>query len=714
MYRGWLTRALAACAVCCLAWFAVGGGTSPDASRFLRQPGPLVVVGMPSLQFDQVTPTGMPHLWGLATDGAVGAQATMVLDGHSCSVSAWLTLSAGTPTGSSRSPVITGPPGPRGCAQALPPRTLPDGSAVYDGWEQLFRQARTRGAAVRPGLLGSVLKSAGQCVTAVGPAAAIGAADEQGHIARYEPDPEKAPLSRCPVTFIALPGPDDAYLGRLLQRLPSDATIVVSGMADETGPVTLHPVVVAGPRVRHGSLTSQSTRQIGFVQTADLTALVLSRLGPSAPHVADGRVTTVLPVADPTEPLERARDLTRALEVEHAFVGPFFALFLGGCLLGVGTIVLAWWLLRGRSRRGRAPLALRAVIAVVAALVAATPVSAFLVGRWPWWAAPSPHAALALSVLGTAVVLAGIALLGPWRRRLLGPATVLAGWTLAVIAADVVHGSRLQFVSLLGLQPVFGGRYYGQGNVGFALYATSALLLGTLLAAPLVARGRQLSAAALVGLLGVAAVLVDGYPSCGADGGGPLALVPAFGYLVLRAAGARLTVRRALLIAAVAVAVVVGFALTDYARPAAERTHIGIFVDQLLTTHRLDGLSRIWSENWTMLTGSWVDLTVVPLVLLVLLFVLRPQLIGHPLQPVLGRVPLLADGLTAISVCWLLGFAVNDSGTAIPPTGMLLLAPLVLLLAVSPVQGRSVDPGWPVGPGAPSGARAVPDRPLVG
>lgn len=715
MYRGWLARALLACGVCCLAWFAVGGGTSPDASRFLRQPGPLVVVGMPALQFDQVTPTAMPHLWGLATDGAVGAQATMVLDGRSCAVSAWLTLSAGTPTGSSRSSVIAGDPGPKGCAQPVPPRALPHGAATYDGWQQLARQAHTRGAAVRPGLLASVLEGAGQCVAAAGPAAAIGAADELGHIAHYDADPAKVRLDACPVTFIALPAPDDAYLGRLLQQLPAHATVVVSGMADEGGPITLHPLVVAGPGVQHGALTSQSTRQIGFVQTSDLTALVLARLAPYAPHVADGRVTTVLPAADPTAPLDRARNLTRALAVEHAFVGPFFALFLGGCLLGVGTIVLAWWLLRGRSRGGRAPLALRAVIAVVSALVAATPVAAFLVGRWQWWTAPSPQVALALSVLGTAVALAAIALLGPWRRHLLGPTTVLAGWTLAVIAADVVHGSRLQFVSLLGLQPVYGGRYYGQGNVGFALYATSALLLATLVAAPLLARGRRRSAAVLVAVLGAAAVLVDGYPSWGADGGGPLALVPAFGYLTLRAAGARLTVRRALLIAGVAVCVVAAFALTDYARPAAERTHIGIFVDQLLTTHRLDGLQRIWSENWTMLTGSWIDLAVVPLILLVLLFVLRPQLIGHPLRPVLGRVPLLADGLTAIAVCWLLGFAVNDSGTAIPPTGMLLLAPLVLLLAVSPVRQRRSGPG---SPGTPvrrrrPGHPAEPDRRLV-
>jgi hypothetical protein len=707
-----VARALVACALGVIAAITVGGGTSTSA-RPLRQPGPLVVVGMPTLQWSQVTATHMPHLWGLATKGAVAAQATMVLDGRSCSVSSWLTLSAGTPTGSGRSPVIAGAPGAKGCARALAPKPSGDGSASYAGWPMLVETADTRGAPVRVGLLASSLEAAGQCVMAVGPDAAIGAANRSGVIARYAPTLSAAHLGRCPVTLIALGAPDDAALGQLLTRLPENATVVVTGIADEAGPVTLHPLVVAGPRVPHGLLTSSSTRQPGFVQTSDLTALVLSRLGSGAPHLSDGRAPVVLPSTSVTGPIEQVRGLTRALDVEHAFVGPFFALFLGGCLLAVGAILLGWWLLQGRLRTRGAPAALRAFVALVAAMGAATPVSAFLVGRWSWWQADSPRVALALGVLGTALLLALIALLGPWRRSPLGPTSVLAAVTVVVIGADVVNGSRLQFVSLLGLQPVFGGRYYGQGNVGFALYATAALLLATLLAGPLIAAGRRRTAAAAVSVLGVVAVLVDGYPSWGADGGGPLAMIPAFGYLALSAGGARLTGRRWALIAATAVVVVAGFATADYARPPADRTHIGMFVDQFLTTRRLDGLQRIWSENWKMLTGSWIDLTVVPLLLVIVLVLARPQLLTRLLSPVRARMPLLGNGLVAIAACWLVGFAVNDSGTAIPPTGLLLLAPLVLLLAVSRVRSRPPGSATPPEAAPESGGEPAPG-PLTG
>ena len=48
---------------------------------------------------------------------------------------------------------------------------------------------------------------------------------------------------------------------------------------------------------------------------------------------------------------------------------------------------------------------------------------------------------------------------------------------MLVLAVDVMTGSRLQLSSLMGLQPVVGGRYYGMGNPTFALFATSTILL---------------------------------------------------------------------------------------------------------------------------------------------------------------------------------------------------------------------------------------------
>jgi hypothetical protein len=311
----------------------------------------------------------------------------------------------------------------------------------------------------------------------------------------------------------------------------------------------------------------------------------------------------------------------------------------------------------------------------------AMPMATFLVGMAPWWRAVYPRTTLSLGILGISAAAAALALLGPWRRWVAGPTVFLLVTTLFVIAEDVVHGSRLQFTSLLGLQPVYGGRFFGQGNVGYALYATSALLLAALLAGRLIDAGDRRLAATTVVLIGLAAVVVDGYPSWGADGGGPVAMIPAFAYLALNAAGLSLTWKRVAAIAGSTLVVVGSFAVLDYLRPPRYRTHLGDFVAQLRQTGQPTGLEKIFTLNWQMLTASWLNAGVVLLLVLLMLVLVMPRVVGRPVQPLLQQVTFLGYGLSAVAVCWLLGFLANDSGTGIPPSGLMVVLPVMVLLA---------------------------------
>lgn len=655
---------------------AIAAWLSHPRVQDITQPGPLIVVAMPSLSWSDVTRDGTPALWQLAERGAVGAQATRSPSGRSCSVQAWLIFSSATPTEA----------GPGRCADVTPTEGT-DGSAQFPAW------ARWRAiglAATTPDDLGgvtSVLADAGQCVAAAGPDSGLGAANRAGIVNDYKNNPEAIDFTTCPVSLVDLGTPDEQTFERLVRRVPANATVVVTGMAADGASPSLRPVIISGPGVPHGLLTSLSTRQPGVLQTADLGALVVQRLGDRAPILGDGRPPVVRPSTSVDGPVNRVIGLTRALDAEYSFVPMFFILFLGGSAIA-GAVGLAWWFLvrhrrRAEDRPVRMTPKMRAWWTAVAAMCAATPAATLLAGIVPWWNAWHPEVALCLTVLGIAAAMTVGAVLGPWRHRPAGPVGFMVVVTFFVVAQDVVHGSRLQFISLIGLQPVYGGRYYGQGNVAYAVFATSAIMIAVIFAGRLIELGQRRAAVTVVVFIGLAAVVIDGSPAWGADGGGPLAMVPAFGYLALKAGGEKVTWRRFASLFAATIGLVGAFALVDYLGPEQYRTHLGDFVASVVSHSRWSGLASIWTQNWNMLTSSWLTRLVPVLLVMVAVVALRPGVFKRAVGPAVSTVPFLGPGLRAILFCWVLAFFANDSGTGIPPTGVLVLAPLLVLLSIA-------------------------------
>lgn len=104
------------------------------------------------------------------------------------------------------------------------------------------------------------------------------------------------------------------------------------------------------------------------------------------------------------------------------------------------------------------------------------PVSTYLVNLVPWWHTSRPTFWLVAGIVAADVLVTALAMCGPWRRHLLGPGTVIAALTAAVLAGDLLTGNHLQLNSMMGYSPLVGGRYYGMGNIAFAVLATSTLL----------------------------------------------------------------------------------------------------------------------------------------------------------------------------------------------------------------------------------------------
>jgi len=268
--------------------------------------------------------------------------------------------------------------------------------------------------------------------------------------------------------------------------------------------------------------------------------------------------------------------------------------------------------------------------------------------------------------------------------------TFVAAATFVVIAQDVLHGSRLQLIAVMGLQPVYGGRYFGMGNVGAALWVTSALVAAAMFGNYLLRHGHPRLATATIVLIGLTTLVIDSVPWWGNKAGAMLAITPSFAYLALCASGLRITWRRVGAIGAITVVLAALFTLVNTLVPVRDRTHIGNFGAEAARGD-FSGLWNIVRLNSHMLTSNWLNGSVLILIVGIVAYFLRPSLIKRPLDAVLDQLPLLGAGISAVMLCWLLAFLAEDSGTGIPPTGLLVLAPLLTLLAARiPATARPV------------------------
>jgi hypothetical protein len=322
-----------------------------------------------------------------------------------------------------------------------------------------------------------------------------------------------------------------------------------------------------------------------------------------------------------------------------------------------------------------------------AVVFACVPAATFLANLVPWWRFGSPGLAVTLAVIGFVVPIALLALLGPWRRALLGPMGAVGTVTMVVLGGDVLTGSHLVLSSLMGLQPVVAGRFYGFGNPAFALFATGALLLAISAADVLVRQGRRRPAAAAVLLIGVVALIIDGAPGLGSDFGGPPAIVPAFAVLALFALGVRVTWRRVLIIVGVTVTVIVLLSVIDWLRPEDDRTHLGRFVQTVIDGGAWPVIRRKGEQNVRILFTSWLSALLPFAVAFVVLVLARPVSWGvRPLQLAYDRSPMLRYGLIAFGVLLLVGAALNDSGAVVPAVAATVALPLLISVSVRALE----------------------------
>ncbi len=515
----------------------------------------------------------------------------------------------------------------------------------------------------------------------------------------------------------------DARVGAVLAGIADtrvDTTVLVTSLADSSRRAQLQLAAASGPQATGDGdyadalLAARSTRQPGYLQTTDVTPTILTALGlrgdvPPGTLVGTTITTTPGPALASKRVAQLVDDNDHVLAVTP-LVSPFYVIFVAINLIlyalvtiGLNGRVLDWWgrtLDRWAPRKGRRALAASTdpvlvlkQLRVAGVAVAAIPVSTFLANLSPWWRVDPPSYALTALIVTWVAVITAVALLPRWRNWLLGPLGVVAAITAVVIAIDIATGATLQLESLMGTRSLVAGRFYGFNNTAFALFATAAVLLAVAVTNPLVARGRRGAAVGIVVAIGVAATLLDGLPSIGADFGGPPALVPGFAVLALLAAGVRLNWWRALSVLAAGAVTVTVFAVIDWLRPADSRTHLGRFVETVLDGGLWPVVARKLKQNVDILFTNELTLLAIGGLVVVILVLGRPLRTavgapaggaygwlssGAPLTRLGTDAPMLRSGLVALTVTLGIGFAVNDSGVVIPAIGIAITVPLLI------------------------------------
>ncbi|GAB3324991.1 hypothetical protein GCM10027451_49610 [Geodermatophilus aquaeductus] len=620
------------------------------------------------------------------------------------------------------------------------------------------------GATARFGAEPGALGAAVGCATVVGRAAALAVAAPGVGLTREDALPADdaalaALLEPCPLTLVSLdglvdagvPAPEgsetgtdpvsrevaltaiDAQVAQLraaVAALPGETLLLVQGVSEvNDGRPQLHVGIASGPGFTDvGWLSSASTGRAPFTQLIDVAPTVLRALGLEQPASLNGQPLTV--TGDRPGTAQAVAELTRAntaAVTHHRSTGTFF---LGLVAVQAAVVVLGMLVLGLTRDAGVRPSRARwrPVLRLAALAAAALPVATYLAGLVPWERAGSPRWALAGSLLLAGAAVVAPAVLGPWRRSRLGPPLAVLAVTVATLVGDVLTGSSLELNALLGYDAIVAGRFTGYGNLSSGLLS-SAALVGTAVVATLAGRragagrddgGRRARrvTGAVVLAAGLVTVAVVGAPGLGRDFGGVLAVLPGFLLLAMLLTGVRVTVVRLAAVLAAGVVAVGTLAFLDWLRPAAERSHLGRFVEQLLTGEAWTVVSRKASANLDILVGSalaWM----LPVALVAAIWLVRRRRAQGPgplRRPGLlceggsglraGDAAVLRAGLVAAALSLALGAAVNDSGVALPATAAALLVPLLVDLATTARGGRAQPPD-----GVPGGGD---DRVTVG
>ncbi|HET7444825.1 MAG TPA: hypothetical protein VFJ57_09225 [Solirubrobacterales bacterium] len=398
------------------------------------------------------------------------------------------------------------------------------------------------------------------------------------------------------------------------------------------------PIGIAG-RGFDGDLSSDSTRTGGYVLSTDVAPTILDHFGIDVPAEMSGEAIRSEGSVDAVA--------IESLGARMAVIGHRRGPVIGWSLLvWLGLLALAAAASRGRFARPAVRLAGLAIVYMPLLMLLGAALE------------PSESAEVLLVLLGAPALGALTLALFRGYRAL----AVAAGLTVLTYGVDVIAGSPLTSLSLLGPNPGLGVRFYGIGNELEALLAvlvvagTGAALAGF---APAASRERSAAAFLLVGLL-CAFVFAAG--RFGADVGA--AIVFPIGAAIAAAVAAERGRRGLLAAVAAPFAVLALLALIDLVSGA--NAHL---TRSVLDAGGLGDLADVAQRRLQLSAHSFarpVLLVFLPVIaILVGLAIWRRDRLQAWLRP----APALRAGLIGAVAATAVGTLANDSGALLLEVG---------------------------------------------
>lgn len=460
----------------------------------------------------------------------------------------------------------------------------------------------------------------------------------------------------------------DALLGDILERVDpaADAVIVLSPVSSSASP-PLGVVAMQAPGVDPGLLQSATTRRAGYVQLADVAPTILTLVGEDPPSAMEGR-----PFQLGSRQTDGRLDVLAQAADAAAFRDANMALAVTGVTAALALLALAVGV------RHRLPARLRGLLPLLAYGALGLVPASFLVGQVG--AARANLPAQVLIVTAIAAVLAVVAQRLDRRRPGAG-ALVAVGATVGLIAADIAAGAPLQLNTTFGYSVAVAGRFSGLGNLAFALFGAATIVLAALI----VERGGRRGLQAAVALM-VVVLVIEGLPMLGADVGGVIAMVPAFGVTALILAGRTVGWREIVGLSVATLVILLAFALLDALRPPEVQTHLARFADHVLDW-RWDMFTKSLSRRWQASLGGaelagWATVASAMVAAGAYAVLVATGRMGPDATRPLRHRPTMAAavGLVVLAV---IGLVANDSSVAVPLTMLIVVAPVVMLRALA-------------------------------